>query len=111
LGTVAGSRDGTLTIENASGNARFRCLISNGCGGVETTPAVLTVDGDSRCQYDFNQDENVDLTDAQQMARVVVGLVVREAAWLDGDLNADGNADLLDAEILAQFVVVGVCGI
>jgi uncharacterized protein (TIGR03118 family) len=111
LGTVAGSRDGTLTIENARGNARFRCVISNGCGGIQTTPAVLTVDGESRCQYDFNQDENVDLTDAQQMARVVVGLVVREAAWLDGDLNADGNADLLDAEILAQFVVVGVCGI
>ena len=61
------------------------------------------------CDYDFNQDENIDLTDAQQMAQVFVGLLVPDPAWLSGDLNADENADLTDAQILATFVVTGVC--
>jgi len=63
------------------------------------------------CDYDFNQDENVDLTDAQQMAQVFVGSLVAEPNWLDGDLNGDENADLTDAQILAAFVVTGVCGL
>ncbi len=61
------------------------------------------------CDYDFNQDENVDLLDAQQMAQVFVGTLAPEAGWLDGDLNGDENADLTDAQILAQFVVTGNC--
>jgi hypothetical protein len=61
------------------------------------------------CNYDYNRDENVDLTDAQQMAQVFVGLLAREANWLDGDLNRDNNADLTDAQILANFVVTGNC--
>jgi hypothetical protein len=65
----------------------------------------------SPCDYDFNQDENVDLLDAQQMAQVFVGLLAPEANWLDGDLNGDENADLTDAQILASFVVTGVCPI
>jgi hypothetical protein len=63
------------------------------------------------CNYDFNQDENVDLLDAQQMAQVFVGLLTPEANWLDGDLNGDENADLTDAQILASFVVTGVCNL
>ncbi len=65
----------------------------------------------SPCNYDFNQDENVDLLDAQQMAQVFVGLLTPGANWLDGDLNGDENADLTDAQILAQFVVSGACPI
>ena len=61
------------------------------------------------CEYDFNRDENIDLTDAQQMAQVFVGLISPEANWLDGDLNGDENADLTDAQILAAFVVSGQC--
>jgi hypothetical protein len=61
------------------------------------------------CDYDFNQDENVDLVDAQQMAQVFVGLLQPEANWLDGDLNGDENADLTDAQVLAQYVVTGAC--
>ncbi len=61
------------------------------------------------CEYDFNRDENIDLTDAQQMAQVFVGLLTADPAWLDGDLNGDENADLTDAQILASFVVTGVC--
>jgi len=61
------------------------------------------------CNYDYNRDENIDLTDAQQMAQVFVGLLAREANWLDGDLNRDNNADLTDAQILANFVVTGNC--
>jgi hypothetical protein len=63
------------------------------------------------CDYDFNQDENIDLLDAQQMAQVFVGLITPEATWLDGDLNGDENADLTDAQILAAYVVTGVCGV
>ncbi len=65
----------------------------------------------SACDYDFNQDENVDLTDAQQMAQVFVGLIAPEAGWLDGDLNGDENADLTDAQLLAAYVVSGNCGV
>jgi uncharacterized repeat protein (TIGR01451 family) len=63
------------------------------------------------CDYDYNQDENVDLTDAQQMAQVFVGLLTPEANWLDGDLNGDENSDLTDAQILAAYVVTGNCGV
>ncbi len=61
------------------------------------------------CDYDFNQDENVDLLDAQQMAQVFVGTLTPGAGWLDGDINGDENADLTDAQLLAQFVVTGNC--
>jgi hypothetical protein len=63
------------------------------------------------CEYDFNRDENIDLTDAQQMAQVFVGLIPAQPTWLDGDLNGDENADLTDAQLLAAFVVTGVCPI
>ncbi len=63
------------------------------------------------CDYDFNQDENIDLLDAQQMAQVFVGLLTPGANWLDGDLNGDENADLTDAQILAAYVVTGDCGL
>ncbi len=67
--------------------------------------------GGPSCDYDFNQDENVDLLDAQQMAQVFVGLISPGAGWLDGDLNGDENADLTDAQILAAFVVSGQCNL
>jgi hypothetical protein len=63
------------------------------------------------CSYDFNQDENVDLLDAQQMAQVFVGSILPESGWLDGDLNGDENADLTDAQLLAAYVVTGICGV
>jgi ELWxxDGT repeat protein len=65
----------------------------------------------SLCDYDFNQDENVDLVDAQQMALVAAGLITSEDAWLTGDLNRDENADLADAQILAGYLTTGVCPI
>jgi hypothetical protein len=68
-----------------------------------------SVSNPTLCNYDYNRDENIDLTDAQQMAQVFVGLLAREANWLDGDLNRDNNADLTDAQILANFVVTGNC--
>jgi hypothetical protein len=80
-------------------------------GNGQITQADLDVICPSPCNYDFNQDENVDLTDAQLMAQVFVGLVTPEANWLDGDLNGDENADLTDAQILAQFVVTGSCAL
>ncbi len=78
---------------------------------VEISVSYSECTGGPSCDYDFNQDENVDLTDAQQMAQVFVGLLVPEANWLDGDLNGDENFDLTDAQILAAFVVSGTCGL
>jgi hypothetical protein len=83
----------------------------------EVTPGAANIGTDAcggggpTCDYDFNQDENVDLLDAQQMAQVFVGLLTPEANWLDGDLNGDENADLTDAQILAAFVVSGNCAL
>ncbi len=73
--------------------------------------SMALAQGQVACDYDFNQDENVDLTDAQQMAQVFVGLITPQAGWLDGDLNGDENADLTDAQLLAAYVVTGVCGV
>lgn len=61
------------------------------------------------CDYDYNQDGNIDLLDAQQLAQVFVGILTPEATWLDGDSNFDGNADLTDAQQIARFVVGGEC--
>jgi hypothetical protein len=63
------------------------------------------------CNYDYNQDENVDLVDAQQMAQVAAGVITADPSWLSGDLNGDENADLADAQILAAFVANGICGL
>jgi ELWxxDGT repeat protein len=63
------------------------------------------------CEYDFNQDELVNLTDAQLMAQVAAGVITADPSWLSGDLNGDENADLTDAQILAAFVASGVCPI
>ncbi len=100
----AGSR-----LINTTCRIYYNTLISSGTVDVPgnlvpLTPAVS-------CDYDFNQDENVDLLDAQQMAQVFVGLITPEATWLDGDLNGDENADLTDAQILAAYVVSGNCGV
>jgi hypothetical protein len=67
--------------------------------------------GGNPCDYDYNQDENVDLTDAQLMAQVAAGVINADPSWLSGDLNGDENADLTDAQQLAQFVASGVCPI
>lgn len=74
-----------------------------------TANSSLVSSGQRTCSYDFNQDENTDLVDAQNMAQVVVGLLVANPAWLDGDFNGDENFDLTDAQQVAQAVVTGSC--
>ena len=109
----------TLNIgaASAANMGSYTCVVSNTCNSVTSDPATLALRPPADpacanpCEYDFNQDENVDLTDAQQMAQVFVGSLTPEANWLDGDLNGDENADLTDAQILATFVVTGVCPI
>jgi hypothetical protein len=71
--------------------------------------ASLVSPGQRTCSYDFNQDENFDLVDAQNMAQVVVGLRTADPSWLDGDFNGDENFDLTDAQQVAQAVVTGTC--
>ncbi len=119
VGTVGGSATSTITFtaNTPGGLARVRASVTSPCGSVTATPASLQILSltdpacNAECNYDFNQDENVDLTDAQQMAQVFVGLLVPDPIWLDGDLNGDENADLTDAQLLAAFVVSGICGL
>jgi hypothetical protein len=81
----------------------------------EITPGAANIGSDAcggggpTCDYDYNQDENVDLTDAQLMAQVAAGVITADPSWLSGDLNGDENADLTDAQQLAAFVASGVC--
>ncbi len=118
LGTVFGDvnldgvrNDADCTIATANLGTAGGWARGDVDGNGQITQADLDVICPSPCNYDFNQDENVDLTDAQLMAQVFVGLVTPEANWLDGDLNGDENADLTDAQILAQFVVTGSCAL
>jgi hypothetical protein len=75
----------------------------------QITGSSISINTLGPCDYDFNQDENADLLDAQQMAQVFVGLIPFESGWLSGDLNNDENADLTDAQLLAAYLVSGVC--
>jgi cytochrome c peroxidase len=63
------------------------------------------------CDYDFNQDQNTDLTDAQQLAAVVAGIITPNASWLSGDVNGDENVDITDAQLIANYSVNGTCSI
>jgi hypothetical protein len=113
-GALASPATGDAVVLSISGareadSGRYRVVFFNTCGESASSATSLSVA--SRCEYDFNQDENVDLLDAQQMAQVFVGLIAAQAGWLDGDLNGDENADLTDAQLLAAFVVTGVCGV
>jgi hypothetical protein len=106
-GAYSGTQTSTLTITNAGCDEAgfYDCLITDSCGSFPTSATQLTLPP----EYDYNQDENVDLLDAQQMAQVFVGLLTPEPNWLDGDLNGDENADLTDAQQLAVYVVTGTC--
>ncbi len=113
-GVLANPTDGApiqLVISNAapSDSASYRVVLFNACGQRESVAAAVTVR--SRCEYDYNGDENIDLGDAQLMAQVAVGLITPDPAWLDGDLNGDGLSDLTDAQQLAQYVITGTCGV
>ena len=124
-GTASNDADGTISS--------YAWLVNGQTVGTGPAPSILLTEGVNEvtlivtdnlgatgfdslvvsvgrsCNYDFNQDENVDLADAQQMAQVFVGSLTPEANWLTGDLNRDENADLTDAQLLAQFVVTGSC--
>ncbi len=56
---------------------------------------------------DANGDANVNIIDAQQIARFSVGLSVGNVALLtaEGDVNGDGNTNIIDAQQIARFSV------
>jgi hypothetical protein len=119
VGAVTGTQTGTINIlaTTPGAVARVRSVVTGPCGSVTTTPAQLRVFAiadpacNAECNYDYNGDENVDLTDAQLMAQVAAGVIIADPSWLDGDLNGDENADLTDAQILAAYVASGICGV
>ncbi len=117
IGAEINSASGQLTLvllaPDFTGDATTATYagITNSAWRGPTLVLFADASGGPSCDYDFNQDENVDLLDAQQMAQVFVGLLTPESNWLDGDLNGDENADLTDAQILAAFVVSGNCAL
>jgi hypothetical protein len=122
INNQSGWRRGTFTLAGAgvqpTAQMRVRFIAEDLGAGTSVEAAIddfevtgLACAPGNACDYDYNQDENVDLTDAQQMAQVFVGLLTPESNWLDGDLNGDENADLTDAQILAAYVVTGNCGV
>jgi len=84
-------------------------LCGFGVSGDLVIRAVVERVPQSLCDYDYNQDENVDLADAQNIAQVFVGLLTPGANWLSGDFNNDENVDLLDAQQLAVYITTGQC--
>ncbi len=113
-GRVRGAASATLRIfaVHPDDAGLYECVLINPCGTTTSTGALLRVaPAIGSCAYDFNQDGNVDLLDAQTIAQVALSLREPDAAWLDGDINADGTTTITDAQILAHFVVSGVCGL
>jgi hypothetical protein len=122
-GTVAGSfqslgsrTDGSparlqITGVRESDGGTYAAKFFNQCGEAFSASVRLLVGEQSLCDYDFNRDLDIDLTDAHDMAAVFTGLRLSEPGWLDGDLNGDENADLTDAQLLAAYVVSGTCGV
>ena len=90
---IAEDQGGGSIVEAAVDNFRIQTVTC-------TTPG---------CNYDYNQDESVDLLDAQNIAQVFVGMLTPGANWLTGDFNNDENVDLLDAQQLAVYVTTGQC--
>jgi murein tripeptide amidase MpaA len=103
-------REQILPASDISSAMRLRFIASDLGGGSIVEGAVDDVS--LRILYcppdlDINRDENEDLTDAQLLAQVVVGLISREPGWLEGDINGDGNVDITDAQIIAILVSGG----
>lgn len=113
-GRVRGAASATIRIFDVQADDAgvYECVLINPCGTTTSTGALLRVaPAIGSCAYDFNQDGNVDLLDAQTIAQVALSLREPEAAWLDGDVDADGETSIADAQVLAMYVVSGVCGL
>jgi hypothetical protein len=113
-GRVRGAASATIRLfgvqETDAG--LYECLVTNPCGSTISAGAFLSVGpAIGSCDYDLTRDGNVDLTDAQLIAQIALGLLEPDPAWLDGDVDADGQTTIQDAQVLAQFVASGVCGL
>jgi uncharacterized membrane protein len=91
-GHVSGTATPTLTLTpdpvlNAESDARFRCIISNGCSYVLTNPVTMNF-----CPGDYNCDGGVDGDD--------IGVFFND--WANAaptaDLNCDGGIDFGDSD-------------
>ena len=87
--TVAGNDVGTDLLPIFRVQALDVCVAASGLWG------------------DTNGDGNVNIIDAQQIARFSVGLAVANlnAVTTQGDVTADGNVNIIDAQQIARFSV------
>jgi hypothetical protein len=62
---LAGTNSSTLTINTIALNAagRYRVLVTNPCGNIQSNPATLSIGGPGCCTADFNHDGHVNSQD------------------------------------------------
>ncbi|XVJ59717.1 MAG: hypothetical protein HEQ23_10060 [Tepidisphaera sp.] len=87
-GRIAGSRTSSLRIRLCrwSDMGLYECVVSNGCGGTTSEPAMLTV----TCPADFNDDGFLDFFDYDEFVTAF------ETGDPRADFNADGFIDFFD---------------
>jgi hypothetical protein len=96
------SPEGTLDVVGTPAGAR---MATGGTGGTAAAIGAQTCSGG--LWGDANDDGNVDISDAQQIARHGVGLTVAnpDAVAGRGDVTADGAVNIADAQQIARFGV------
>lgn len=79
---------------------------SSGSGALANAVAAQACSG-TALWGDGNADGNVNITDAQQLARYSAGLAVGNwtAVTTRGDVTADGNVNIIDAQQIARYSV------
>lgn len=89
----------TVDVAEVSDAGTYELVITNDCGSVTSTPAVVTICVGNAA--DVNGDCLVDLSD---LAEVLAHFGQTGASPSEGDINGDGIVDLSDlAQILADF--------
>ncbi|MBI1191107.1 MAG: hypothetical protein GC200_10560 [Tepidisphaera sp.] len=106
----------TLVLSSVSvqDSGEYDCVLTNGCGSVETQPAMLVVRsashpacGGPTCDADVNRDGALDQGDVDYLINVIAGGGNPEQS--NPDFNTDGAADQGDIDALINVVAGGPC--
>lgn len=100
VGQVHGSETATLSIVGVGmfAPALYDCVVSNGCGVIESNAAQLTLQG--TCPGDANGDGIVNFADLNV---VLSGFGQSVAPGTGGDVTGDGNVNFADLNLVLSF--------